>query len=130
MLNTDIVKINNKLTTEMKQIESLLHPIQEERARMDIILKINNTDKSIVENYNGQLIESNQASQAAMKEITNLDKNVIQTILNKFEVENELKRREIEFQKEMINRQISNCVSDDVRYKLLKQLEVFETNLY
>jgi nuclear transport factor 2 (NTF2) superfamily protein len=49
--------------------------------------------------------------------------------LNKIDVENEIKRREIEQQKEMINRQISNCVSDDERYRLMKQLEAFETNL-
>ena len=29
----------------------------------------------------------------------------------------------------MINRQIANCVSDDERYRLMKQLEAFETNL-
>jgi len=38
MLNTDTVNTNSKLTTEMKQLESLLHPIKDEQARMEIII--------------------------------------------------------------------------------------------
>lgn len=129
MLNTDTVNTNSKLTTEMKQIESLLHPIKDEQARMEIILNQNKTDKAIAQTVEDQPIELSQASLAAMKEFTNTDNKSIQSLLNKIDVENEIKRREIEQQKEMINRQISNCVSDDERYRLMKQLEAFETNL-
>lgn len=43
--------------------------------------------------------------------------------------ENEVKRREIETQKEMIQRQIDNCRSDDEKARLMKQMEAFDANL-
>jgi len=39
------------------------------------------------------------------------------------DVENEIKRREIESQKEMIQKQLDNCNSDDEKARLMKQLE-------
>jgi len=49
--------------------------------------------------------------------------------LHKIDAENEVKRREIEQQKDMIQRQIDNCKSDDERARLMKQLEMFDSNL-
>jgi len=50
-------------------------------------------------------------------------------LLHKIDAENEVKRREIEQQKDMIQRQIDNCKSDDERARLMKQLEMFDSNL-
>jgi len=49
--------------------------------------------------------------------------------LTKIDTENEIKRREIEQQKSMIQRQIDNCKNDDEKSRLLKQMEQFDNNL-
>jgi hypothetical protein len=48
MLSTETGNINNKLIYEMKQLESLLYPIKDEQARMEIILKFNKNDEKVI----------------------------------------------------------------------------------
>jgi hypothetical protein len=115
----------------MKQIESLLNPIKDEDARMEIIISQIKPEKVIVATIEDKKIELSAEAKKAQAELvkSDEDKKGIAQILNKIDVENEVKRREIENQKEMINRQLQNCNSEDERQRLLKQLEIFETNL-
>lgn len=131
MLNSDTVNNNAKLTTEMKQIECLLNPIKDEDVRMEIILSQNKPEKVIVATVEDKKIELSAEAKKAQAELakSDEDKKVIAQILVKIDVENEVKRREIENQKEMINRQLQNCNSEDERQRLLKQLEIFDANL-
>lgn len=98
MLNTDTVNNNSKLNTEMKQIEALLNPIKDEQARMEIILRQNQTDvEKVISTTEDTRIELSSEGRAAQRELeTNDDKKEIAQVLNKIDVENEIKRREIE----------------------------------
>lgn len=49
--------------------------------------------------------------------------------MTKIDTENEIKRREIEQQKQMIQKQIDNSKSEDEKARLLKQMEMFDSNL-
>lgn len=113
----------------MKQIECLLNPIKDEEARMEIILQQHKADVVIKQNQVEQSLETTDNRQALQNLQTGDDKKQINQILSKIDVENEVKRREIEQQKAMINKQLENCNNDDERQRLLKQLEIFETNL-
>lgn len=98
---------------------------------MEIILSQNKPENVIVATNIDKNIELSSEAKKAKSELqkTDEDKKVIAQILVKIDVENEVKRREIENQKEMINRQLQNCNSEDERQRLLKQLEIFDTNL-
>lgn len=69
-------------------------------------------------------IKLSPEGQKAEKELkSNEDKKEINTLLKTIDTENEVKRREIETQKEMITRQINNCQNDDEKTRLMKQLD-------
>jgi hypothetical protein len=44
----------------------------------------------------------------------------VDIVLQKLDAENEIKRREIEKQRETIKNSIANCTSDDERQRLMK----------
>lgn len=127
-MNSETVNTSSKITTEIKQIESLLDPIKDEEDRMNIIAN-QTKQESAIQTQKTVVIKLSDESEQAQKELQKDDKKEISTLLNKIDAENEVKRREIEQQKNMIQRQIDNCSSEQERERLMKQLEMFDSNL-
>jgi hypothetical protein len=129
VLNNETVATAGKLTTEIKQIESLLDPIKDEEDRMNIISTQGQKQETAIQTQKTIKIVLSEEAQQAEQELKKDDKKEINSLLHKIDAENEVKRREIEQQKDMIKRQIDNCKSDDERGRLMKQLEMFDANL-
>ena len=90
---------------------------------MDVILKAVNQDQAIIltedaENFD---VELSKQAKSAVEELKSLESNKsVDVVLQKLDAENEIKRREIEKQREMIKISIANCTSDDERQRLMK----------
>lgn len=66
-------------------------------------------------------LELSKEAQEAQKELERTDdKKEIKQILGRIDVENEVKRREIENQKAMIEKRLSNCNNEDEKQALMK----------
>jgi len=105
LLNTDTVNTNSKLSTEMKQLECLLNPIKDEEARMEIILSQHKTEQAILPSNEDKKIELSSEGKKAQADLSDQsDMKAIGQLLKKIDVDNEVKRREIMYQKDMINR--------------------------
>lgn len=96
---------------------------------MAIIANQGQKQESAIQTQQTVKIVLSQEAEDAQKELQKDDKKEINTLLKKIDSENEVKRREIEQQKELIQRQIDNCKSDDERARMMKQLEMFESTL-
>lgn len=89
---------------------------------MEVILKTVNQDQAIImteeaENFD---VELSKQAKTAMEELKTLESTKsIDVVLQKLDAENEIKRREIEKQREMIKASIANCTSDDERKRLM-----------
>lgn len=90
---------------------------------MDVILKAVNQDQAIIltedaENFD---VELSKQAKSAVEELKSLESTKsVDVVLQKLDAENEIKRREIEKQREMIKISIANCTSDDERQRLMK----------
>lgn len=96
---------------------------------MAIIANQGQKQESAIQTQQTVKIVLSQEAEDAQKELQKDDKKEINTLLKKIDSENEVKRREIEQQKDLIQRQIDNCKSDDERARMMKQLEMFESTL-
>lgn len=96
---------------------------------MEVILKAVKQESAIIateeaENFD---VELSKQAKAAQDELNNLQSTkTVDVLLQKLDAENEVKRREIEKQREMIKNSIANCSTDEERQRLMRQYEQYE----
>lgn len=63
-LNDATVKINSEITQEIKQVESLLKPIKDEKERMDVIVNAVASESAILETQDSEKFDVTISKQA------------------------------------------------------------------
>jgi hypothetical protein len=97
MLNSDTVNQNAKIQTETKQIETLLYPIKDEEARMQIIMQKFEPDRVIEPTDEDRKLDVSSEAKSAHAALQNIsDEKTISQHLKQIDVENEVKRREVD----------------------------------
>lgn len=132
-LNKNSVESRQDLQEQLNQVESMLQPVRNEEERVARITEgvqvssaIN--QDAIVQIDTINLSQEGQSAQAQLLKMA-LDKE-IENMQAKTEKENQVRRMEVEQQREMIRKRLENPGMDEnERARIMKQLAAFEDNL-